>query len=88
MTQTEIQKTIDEDINPALQMHGGYITIHEFDEKTKLLKLKMGGGCQGCSSATATLQMQVEHLLMELFPDLSAIEDVTNHLAGENPYYQ
>ena len=49
MTKDEIQKVVDEDINPGLAMHGGFISIHDFDEEHKFLRLTMGGGCQGCA---------------------------------------
>jgi len=50
MTRDDIQKIIDEDINPGLAMHGGFISINDFDEGCKSLKLKMGGGCHGWAS--------------------------------------
>ena len=84
---TDIQKFIDEEINPILKDHGGFISIHEFDEKNKALKLKMGGGCQGCSGSKTTLRRGVENHLREEFPDLDVIEDVTDHLSGDSPYY-
>lgn len=87
MTRDEIQKFVDEDINPALESHGGFLLIHDFDEEKKLLKVEMGGGCQGCASAKATLKLQIEGFLKEEFPELLEIEDVTDHLAGTNPYY-
>ena len=83
----EIQKFIDEDINPALEAHGGFLLIHDFDDEKKLLKVQMGGGCQGCASARITLKLQIENFLREEFPSLTEIEDVTDHLAGTNPYY-
>ena len=33
MTRDDIQEVIDEDINPGLAMHGGSISIHDFDEE-------------------------------------------------------
>ena len=73
MNKSEIQQFIDEDINPGLAMHGGHI--------------RMGGGCQGCASSKVSMAFAVERFLMEEFPDLNEIEDVTNHSLGENPYY-
>ena len=67
MTRNDIQKFIDEDINPALVMHGGFISIHDFDDDKKILKLLMGGGCQGCASSRVTLNIQVENFLKEEF---------------------
>ena len=87
MNKNNIQKFVDEEINPALSNHGGYLLIHELDDEKKLLKIEMGGGCQGCASAKITLKLQVERLLREEFPDLKEIEDITDHLSGTNPYY-
>ena len=87
MTRTDIQKVIDEEINPMLESHGGYIFIHGFNEENKSLKLEMGGGCQGCASSKITLKIGIENYLKEIFPDIGEIEDITDHLAGENPYY-
>ena len=87
MKRNDIQKMIDDEINPALEMHGGYILIHDFDEENKSLKLQMGGGCHGGASAKLTMMLGVERHFREIFPDIGEIEDVTDHLAGENPYY-
>ena len=87
MTKVDIQRVIDEDINPGSAMHGGFISIHEFNEERKSLKLIMGGGCQGCSSAKISMIFAVERQLREEFPGIGEIEDMTDHLAGENPYY-
>ena len=87
MTRNDIQKMIDEEINPALEMHGGYITIDNFDEEQKSLKLQMGGGCHGCASSKITMMSGVERHLRETFPEIGKIEDITDHLTGENPYY-
>ena len=87
MTRDEIQKFVDEDINPALESHGGFLLIHDFDDGKKILKVEMGGGCQGCGSAKATLKLQIEGFLKEEFPELLEVEDVTDHNAGTNPYY-
>ena len=87
MTREGIQKIIDEDINPGLEMHGGNISIHDFNEGNKVLKIIMGGGCHGCASSKLTMMVGVERHFREIFPDIGEIEDVTDHLAGENPYY-
>jgi len=88
MNQVDIQNFIDEEINPLLKDHGGFISIKGFNEETKSLKIEMGGGCQGCAGSKMTLRRGVENHLREEFPDLGEVEDVTDHLAGENPYYE
>ena len=87
MKRSDIQKIIEEDINPGLASHGGYITIHDFDAESKSLKLTMGGGCQGCASSRVSMAFAVERHLMAVFPSMGEIEDVTDHTAGKNPYY-
>ena len=87
MTRNDVQKIIDEEINPGLAMHGGSILIHDFSEEDKSLKLQMGGGCHGCASSKMTMMLGVEKHFREIFPDIGEIEDVTDHLAGKNPYF-
>ena len=84
----DIQKFVDEDINPALESHGGWLEIKSFDRETKVLEISMGGGCQGCASAGITLRGQIERMLLEEFPEIESLKDITDHAAGENPFYQ
>jgi len=88
MNKGEIQEFINEEINPGLEMHGGYLLIEKFDEEHKHLYVQMGGGCQGCASSLATLQLMIGNMLREQFPELIEIEDVTDHSVGQNPYYK
>tara|TARA_B100000131_G_C17882697_1_gene518978 strand:- start:368 stop:637 length:270 start_codon:yes stop_codon:yes gene_type:complete len=83
----KIQVFIDEDINPALADHGGFLELVAFDDETNDLYVKLGGGCQGCSASSATLQIQIKRFLKDEFPDLNEIIDTTDHDAGTNPYY-
>ena len=41
MTKNEIQEFIDDVINPALQMHDGYVLVESFDKDTNILKVHM-----------------------------------------------
>ena len=63
MTIEDIQKFIDEDINPGLELHGGYLLVDKFDKEHQHLYIKLGGGCQGCASSVITLKLMVENLL-------------------------
>jgi len=87
MTQEDIQQFINDMINPGLEMHGGYLSISEFNVETKVLKVTMGGGCHGCASSAVTLKLMIDNALREQFPDITEIEDVTDHYTGANPYY-
>lgn len=88
MTKKEIQEYVEEYINPALAMHGGFLTIKDFDEELKCLDVQLGGGCQGCASSTITLKLMIETALKEEFPELLEIKDVTDHEIGTNPYFE
>jgi Fe/S biogenesis protein NfuA len=80
-----IQQLLDEEINPAVAMHGGQITLMEVDGSR--VYVEMGGGCQGCGQAKVTLKSGVERMLFERFPDITEVLDVTDHASGTNPYY-
>lgn len=81
-----VQKILEDEINPSVAAHGGYIEL--LDVKMNDIFIKMGGGCQGCAASTATLKQGVEKALREAVPGLGAIYDTTDHAAGLNPYYQ
>src|SRR5437879_5632898 len=81
----KVQKFLDEQINPAVASHGGYITL--LDVQGKNIYIQMGGGCQGCGMATVTLREGVETSLRQSFPEIGEILDITDHASGENPYY-
>ena len=83
----QIEQFITEDINPGLEMHGGYLSVADYDEDTGVLKVTMGGGCHGCASSTITLKLMITHALKEQFPGISEVIDATDHTVGQNPYY-
>ena len=83
----KIQSFIDEEINPALAMHQGYLNALAYDEETQVLKVEMGGGCQGCASAAQTLKVGVMNMLKEEFPFLNDVTDDTDHDAGVAPHH-
>ncbi len=80
-----VQDVFVSDINPAVAAHGGFIQIvNVTDDK---LIIRMGGGCQGCSSSTATLRQGVETLVKAKVPEITEIIDQTDHASGATPYY-
>lgn len=81
----KIQRVLDEQINPGVASHGGYVEL--IDVADNNVFLRMGGGCQGCGAADVTLKMGVERLLREEVPQIQNVFDSTDHAAGNNPYY-
>lgn len=81
---SQIQDIIDNEINPAVAMHGGRITL--LDVEDKRVFVQMGGGCAGCGMADVTLKSGIEARLQQLDPDIQVV-DTTDHASGSNPYY-
>ena len=81
-----MEKMFDEHIRPSLASHGGNVTIVDIDNDK--LFLKLSGGCQGCSSSGATLKDGIERMVKRHFPDIAEVVDITDHAAGNNPYYK
>jgi Fe-S cluster biogenesis protein NfuA len=78
------QKVIDEQLNPMLSSHGGWVEIQASDAHD--LYVTMAGGCQGCSSAAYTMKQGVEVALRQAVPELENVYDATDHASGRNPY--
>ena len=80
-----MEKLFDDMVRPALAAHGGNIELIDIDNDK--VYVRMGGGCQGCSSSTATLKDGVEKLIKQHYPDIKEVVDMTDHDSGDNPYY-
>ena len=75
----DIKKFVDDYINPALAGHNGVLYVDSISEDKKTLYVRLGGMCVGCGSSKFTLQQQVKSYLVEEFPSLSDIIDLTDH---------
>ena len=82
----QVEKLLDEQIRPALAAHGGNVELLDIDNNNVYVKLT--GGCQGCSSSSATLKDGIARLLKQNFPDIEEVIDTTDHASGENPYFK
>ena len=81
-----IKQVLDEQINPAIASHGGFIELVEVDGTE--IYLEMSGGCQGCAMSRMTLRQGVERMVRQAVPEITEIHDVTDHSSGENPYFE
>lgn len=79
-----VQAVVDEQLNPNLASHGGWVEIQATDGQDYFLT--MGGGCQGCGAAAATMRQGIEAAIRNEVPEVGAIHDATDHAAGTNPY--
>lgn len=80
-----IRDLLEQQINPALAQHGGWVEL--IDVKKNNVFLRLGGGCQGCGAADITLKQGIEKAIRELAPKVGEILDTTDHASGRNPYY-
>ncbi len=53
------------------QFHGGYVRFVSFEDN--IVKVKMGGACDGCALTDTTLQGWIAGTIRQFFPD---VEDI------------
>jgi Fe-S cluster biogenesis protein NfuA len=80
-----VQTLLTEEINPAVESHGGYVSL--IDVKGNTIYIQLGGGCQGCGMAHITLKHGIEQAIRARIPEVGEILDTTDHASGSNPYY-
>lgn len=81
-----LQQLLDGEINPMLAMHGGFAAVDRVEGETAFMI--MGGGCQGCGLAQLTLTEGIKATVENRIPEIANVVDVTDHAAGDNPFYQ
>jgi cystathionine gamma-synthase len=80
-----VRQVLDEDIGPAIATHHGRIVLEGLDAGR--VRLRLEGGCQGCSLAAVTVRQGIEPLLRTRFPEIVGVTDVTDHAAGTEPFF-
>jgi Fe/S biogenesis protein NfuA len=80
-----VQQVVDNQINPGVAGHGGWVVLLDVNEDTAFIE--MGGGCRGCAISQMTLKDGIERMITQEVPEISRVLDTTDHSEGENPYY-
>ncbi len=80
-----VRTLLEQRINPALAAHGGFAVLDRVEEPVAYIT--MGGGCQGCAVSAMTLRDGISAAILEAIPEITEVADVTDHGAGENPFY-
>ena len=80
-----VQRLFDEEINPALASHGGF--VHLLGVEAGVAYVELGGGCQGCGMAQVTLKRGIEARVLEAVPGVRRVADATDHAQGTHPFY-
>jgi Fe/S biogenesis protein NfuA len=81
----KVQQLLSEQINPSLASHGGFAELKGVEDDK--VYVTMGGGCQGCAVSAMTLRDGIARSITESIPEVSEVVDLTDHDAGETPYY-
>jgi Fe-S cluster biogenesis protein NfuA len=81
-----IKQLLEEDINPRVALHGGYIELVSVRDGTAYIRME--GRCQGCGMVNVTLTQGVTKAIQAQVPTVTRVHDVTNHAEGTNPYYE
>ena len=86
-TRKQIEEFIENEINPSLALHGGFLELTDYDEEADIVHVKMGGGCHGCAASALTLKSMITFALEDRFPSIKEVKDDTDHSEGSNPFY-
>ena len=79
------RRIIDAEVNPAIAAHRGHVTVTGADHGW--IRIRLDGGCQGCSLAEVTIRQGIEPLLRARLPAFTGLIDVTDHEAGTDPFF-
>lgn len=82
----DIEKILEEYVQPSVQMHGGMVSLQDFDEG--VATIFMSGACSGCSMSTQTLHMGIENMLKYYVKEVQAVNGVEDPNSTVDPYYQ
>ena len=65
-----------EDVRPALEAHGGNVTLVDVKDDG-IVEVQLQGACKGCPMSQMTLTMGIERHLKEQVPEVSAVHNVS-----------
>lgn len=80
-----VRGILDSEINPIIAAHRGHVSLVEVEQGW--VRLRLEGGCQGCSLAEVTVRQGIEPLLRARVPGVVGLADITDHQAGREPFY-
>jgi Fe-S cluster biogenesis protein NfuA len=71
---TKIKQLLDKYVRPAVEMDGGNIEFHSFDDG--VVNVIMQGSCSGCPSSSGTLKVGIEGMLKRMCPEVKSVEAI------------
>ena len=81
-----INHIVTEYIQPAVEQHGGYIKLEDFDVESGRVLVLLQGSCSGCASSPITLKIGVENMLKHYVPEVTSVDGMDDPNFN-NPYY-
>jgi Fe-S cluster biogenesis protein NfuA len=79
------QRILDAEVNPPIAAHRGHVAVDSAGGGW--VRIRLEGGCQGCSLAEVTIRQGIEPLLRARLPGMTGVADVTDHEAGTDPFF-
>ena len=79
------RRIIAAEVYPAIAAHRGHVTVTGASQGW--LRIRLDGGCQGCSLAEVTVRQGIEPLLRARLPAITGLIDDTDHEAGTDPFF-
>ena len=79
------RRVLDAEINPVIAAHHGRVSLAGAGDGW--IRVRLEGGCQGCSLAEVTLRQGIEPVLRARLPGMTGLVDVTDHEAGAEPFF-
>jgi Fe-S cluster biogenesis protein NfuA len=79
------QRILDAEVNPAIAAHRGRAAVDSAGDGW--VRIRLEGGCQGCSLAEVTIRQGIEPLLRARLPGMTGLADITDHEAGTDPFF-
>lgn len=80
-----VRRVLDDEVNPAIAAHRGRVTL--VDVTAGRVRIRLEGGCQGCSLAEVTVRQGIDSILRTRLPEVVAVVDVTDHERGSEPFF-
>ncbi len=71
---TKIKQLLDKYVRPAVEMDGGNIKFHSFEDG--VVNVILQGACSGCPSSSGTLKVGIEGMLKRMVPEVKAVEAI------------
>jgi Fe-S cluster biogenesis protein NfuA len=79
------RRVLDAEVNPMIAAHRGHVAVEGVTGGW--IRIRLEGGCQGCSLAEVTVRQGIEPLLRSRLPAMIGLIDATNHEAGTEPFF-